>query len=35
MINTETSIPLVLSMNNGSFNSAYIYIVNFIGFSQY
>ena len=35
IINKEILIPLVLSRNDCSFNHASIYIVNFIGFSQY
>ena len=35
MINTEILILLVRSINDSAFNHAYIYIVIFIGFSQY
>ena len=35
MINTEILISLVLSRNDCAFNNAYIYIVNFFGFSEY
>ena len=34
MINTEILITLVLSSNDCAFNNAYIYIVNYIGFSK-
>ena len=34
MINIETLIPFVLSSNNCAFNHEYIYVVNFIIFSQ-